>query len=208
MPSKEQRLPFIPMGLAVFPIRTPVFWNERLNKSRTVRSNCIAAKRPAGIRPPQWRIHWPVAQPASCWRRGRDCHAGHRNPIKSGIYCKPEDAVCTSPVSRSRRISLHPARENSIRIRWADPLPHADHFEAVSLHLFAYRPANLPPPAYPEHVSAYPRPTDHLCALRRKPLEWQHERDARCMVLLVHLRGVSPGDIACLLIQLALLAIG
>ncbi len=65
MPSREQRLPFIPMGLAVFPIRTPVFWNERLNKSITVRSNCIAAKRPAGIRPPQWRIHWPVAQPAS-----------------------------------------------------------------------------------------------------------------------------------------------
>ena len=31
---------------------------------------------------------------------------------------------------------------------------------------------------------------------------------ARWMVRLVHLRGASPGDIACLLIQLALLDIG
>jgi hypothetical protein len=30
--------------------------------------------------------------------------------------------------SQSRLISLHPARENSIRIRWADPLPRAISF--------------------------------------------------------------------------------
>lgn len=39
-------------------------------------------------------------------------------------------------------------------------------------------PISLRPPAYPEHPSAYPLPTDHLCALRREPFEWQHERDA------------------------------
>ena len=46
---------------------------------------------------------------------GRDCHAGHRNPIKSGIYCKPEDAVCTSPVSRSRWDLLYPLRNIDYR---------------------------------------------------------------------------------------------
>ena len=30
------------------------------------------------------------------WRRGRDCRAVHKNPIKSGISCKPNEAVCTS----------------------------------------------------------------------------------------------------------------
>jgi hypothetical protein len=49
------------------------------------------------------------------WRRGRDCHAGHRTPIKSGIYCKPEVTVCTSPVSRSRWDLLHPLRNIDYR---------------------------------------------------------------------------------------------
>lgn len=37
------------------------------------------------------------------WRRGRDCRSVRINSIKSVTYCKPDDAVCTSLVSRSRR---------------------------------------------------------------------------------------------------------
>jgi hypothetical protein len=69
--------------------------------------------------------------------------------------------------------------------------PALYHFEAVSLHLSADRPANLPPsPAYPEHPSAYPHPTTSG-TLRREPFEWHHDAGT-----------------ACLLIQLALLDIG
>ena len=81
---------------------------------------------------------------------------------------------------RSRLISLHPARENSIRIRWTDPLPPRNMIlrQFPSICLPTGPPISLPSPAYPEHPSAYPLPTDHLCALRREPFEWQHERDA------------------------------
>jgi hypothetical protein len=47
------------------------------------------------------------------WRRGRDCRSASRRSIKSGTYCTPAVAMCTSIVSRSRPISLHPHRFRS-----------------------------------------------------------------------------------------------
>jgi uncharacterized protein YoxC len=41
----------------------------------------------------------------AAWCPGRDCRSDHRNPIKSGISCKPDGVVCTSPVSQSRAVA-------------------------------------------------------------------------------------------------------
>ncbi|MEA2830608.1 MAG: hypothetical protein QOF22_1356, partial [Bradyrhizobium sp.] len=80
------------LGLAAWPRR--VIWRGTSGGKDTPMASVGAstcAKRPI------WKA-WTVPR----WRRGRDCRTNHRNPIKSGISCKPDGVVCTSPVSRSR----------------------------------------------------------------------------------------------------------
>jgi hypothetical protein len=86
----------------------------------------------AGVKPATPGVRSSVLK----WRRGRDCRADHRNLTKSGISRKPDEPVCTSLVSRSRTISLHPRRaKKAVRISGDLQSPPRDRLVAVSICL-------------------------------------------------------------------------